>query len=157
MTDSRARDLVERAHVRHNTYDRVTMELKETYDQCQSVFKAHFSKLTKKQEFPHSQQGLDDLLAKFYEHTAGLKTCGGATYEQVIAALMEQQMAEETHQQWLEHSSKTKKPPTYASMIDFPKGKKTTLPVELKRAPKSHLPAKMNAKPSRHEERRENK
>ena len=133
MEDPIAKDHVNRAHGRYETYVKVTNELKAEYDRCRIVYLKHADKLFKRHTYEYTQKDMKALVERLETHLQGMERCKGYTLNQYVAAQVELQMGDEMNREWGVYSGDVDCPPDVDTILKFLKKRMRTLPDEPKR------------------------
>ena len=110
MDDPTAKELVNRAHGKHETYDRVVADLKSEYDRCRTVYLKHAHKLFKRNTYDYTQKDMKALVERIEVNMQGMERCKGYTLDQYVAAQVELQMGDEMKQDWGVYSGDIENP-----------------------------------------------
>ena len=130
MEDPIAKEHVNRAHGRYETYVKVTNELKAKYDRCRIVYLKHADKLFKRHTYEYTQKDMKALVERLETHLLGMERCKGYTLNQYVAAQVELQMGDEMKREWGVYSGDVDYPPDVDTILKFLKKRMRTSPRE---------------------------
>ena len=88
MSDKGAKAIV-RVHSISGSFNECVMALQERYDRNKIVYRHHVQKLIQLKPIQDTYESLCQTIHDLTRYTSGMKSCDGATYEQLIVAMIE--------------------------------------------------------------------
>ena len=97
----------------------VVEALKSRYDRNKLVYKHHVKELLALSPISDDHDSYERLKHSITKYIGGLKSCGGDSFEQFVAALLERLLPRSAAVLWADFSSKSDRPPTLGTFTDF--------------------------------------
>ncbi len=118
MSDKGAKAIV-RVHSISGSYSECVAALRERYDRNKIVYRHHVQKLTQLKPIQDTYESLCQTIHDLTRHTSGMKSCDGATYEQLIVAMIEPLLPTVLIKLWSDFTSDSIAPPTLSDLLKF--------------------------------------
>ena len=118
MVDKGAKALV-RVHGAGGSFSECIKALQESYDQNKIVYRHHVQKLSQLKPIQDNYDSLCQIIHDLTHHTSGMKTCDGATFEQLLVAMVEPLLPTVLTKLWSDFTSESHSPPGLANLLKF--------------------------------------
>ncbi len=113
MSDKGAKAIV-RVHSASGSYSECVKALQERYDRNKIVYRHHVQKLSQLKPMQDTYESLCQNVHNLTRHSCGMKSCDGATFEQLIVAMVEPLLPTVLSKLWSDFTSESNLPPTLA-------------------------------------------
>ncbi len=118
MSDKGAKVIV-RVHSASDSYSECVKALQERYDRNKIVYRHHVQKLSQLKPVQDTYESLCQTVQDLTRHSYGMKSCDGATFEQLIIAMVEPLLLTVLSKLWSDL------PPTLADLLKFLKRRRS--------------------------------
>ena len=107
MKGSEVQELAQCVAARSRCYADLVKALQDRFGQQHRVYQHHFCELLAKRKYDYNQADLQELVDNFKAHQSGFSRNNGSTLDQLIVAIYEEFLGEETLKEWHIYSAKT--------------------------------------------------
>ena len=119
MKGSDVQDLAQCVAAHSRGYADLVKALQDCYGQQHTVYQHHVHELLAKRKYDYNQADLQELVDHFKAHQSGFSRNNGSTLDQVMVAIYEEFLGEETLKEWHIYSAKTKEPASAEQFLQF--------------------------------------
>ncbi len=118
MADKSAKAIV-RVHGSGGSFSECVKALQERYDRNKIVYRHHVQKLSQLKPIQDNYESLCQTIHDLTRHSSGMKTCDGATFEQLLVAMIEPLLPTVLIKLWSDFTSDSHSPPALVDLIKF--------------------------------------
>ena len=119
MKGSEVQELAQRVTARSRCYADLVKALQDCYSQQRTVYQHHVFELLVKRKYDYNQADLQEFVDKFKAHPSGFSRNNGSTLDQLMVAIYEEFLGEETLKEWHIYSANTKEPVSAEQFLQF--------------------------------------